>query len=128
MARKRGGYQKPSRPAAVSGPGAMSRRTDSGQPIRVASGGNYGERQQLENLQAAAPLAAGGSGGAAGSSPASAAPPLPSVFGPTARPGENPDTGIMGVTPPDPSAFLAAAYAVYPDPALAALLRRDRRR
>jgi hypothetical protein len=54
----RGGYQRPSNPAPVSGPGALSRRTDGGpsQPVRVPSGGKYGERQELENLQQSAPL------------------------------------------------------------------------
>ncbi|WP_413114814.1 hypothetical protein ACK1X7_07350 [Streptomyces sp. CY1] len=55
-----GGYRKPSAPAPVSGPGALSKRTDGGpsQPIRTPSGGAYGERQQLEQLQQSAPLAA----------------------------------------------------------------------
>lgn len=61
MAGKRGGYQKPSSPAPASGPGALSQRTDGGpadsQPIRVAPGGEYGERQDMQNLQASAPMA-----------------------------------------------------------------------
>jgi hypothetical protein len=54
-----GGYRQPSSPAPVSGPGALSRRTDGGpgQPVRAPSGGAYGERQNLEQLQQAAPLA-----------------------------------------------------------------------
>lgn len=56
-----GGYRQPSSPAPVSGPGALSKRTDGpqgggGQPVRVASGGKYGERQNLEQLQQSAPL------------------------------------------------------------------------
>lgn len=52
-----GGYRAPNNPAPVSGPGALSRRTD-GQPIRVPTGGAYGDAQNLENLQKSAPLAA----------------------------------------------------------------------
>lgn len=54
-----GGYRQPSSPAPVSGPGALSKRTDGGpgQPVRAPSGGAYGERQNLEQLQQAAPLA-----------------------------------------------------------------------
>jgi hypothetical protein len=56
----RGGYQQPGNPAPVSGPGALSKRTDGGpgQPVRAPSGGAYGERQELEQLQQAAPVSA----------------------------------------------------------------------
>lgn len=57
-----GGYRQPSNPAPVSGPGALSRRTDGpqggGQPVRAPSGGAYGERQELEQLQQGAALSA----------------------------------------------------------------------
>jgi hypothetical protein len=55
-----GGYRQPSSPAPVSGPGALSKRTDGGpgQPVRAPSGGAYGERQNLEQLQQGAPLSA----------------------------------------------------------------------
>lgn len=59
----RGGDRQPSNPAPVSGPGALSRRTDGGpgdakQPIRVPTGGDYGDATQLQKLQQSAPLAA----------------------------------------------------------------------
>lgn len=56
----RGGYRQPANPAPVSGPGALSKRTDGGpsQPIRTPSGGAYGERKELDQLQQAAPLSA----------------------------------------------------------------------
>lgn len=56
----RGGYRQPGSPAPVSGPGALSKRTDGGpgQPVRAPSGGAYGERQALEQMQQAAPLSA----------------------------------------------------------------------
>ena len=55
-----GGYRQPSSPAPVSGPGALSKRTDGGpgQPVRAPSGGAYGDRQALEQMQQAAPLSA----------------------------------------------------------------------
>lgn len=56
----RGGYRQPGNPAPVSGPGALSKRTDGGpgQPVRTPSGGKYGERQELDQLQQSAPLSA----------------------------------------------------------------------
>ena len=50
-----GGYRRPSSPAPVSGPGAMSRRTD-GQGARYMSGGEYGEGQEMMDLQTSAPM------------------------------------------------------------------------
>lgn len=63
----KGGYQAPANPAPVSGPGALSKRTDGGpgkQPIRTPTGGGYGEGQALTDLQRAEPLAATPGGGA----------------------------------------------------------------
>lgn len=56
MADQRGGYRKPTNPAPVSGPGALSQRTD-GQPARYVSGMNYGEGQDFYDLQTQAPMA-----------------------------------------------------------------------
>lgn len=56
-----GGYRKPAHPAPVSGPGALSARTDGGpttQPPMVADGGAYGDRKAMEGIQSGAPLAA----------------------------------------------------------------------
>lgn len=57
-----GGYRQPGNPAPVSGPGALSRRTDGGpggkQPIQVPTGGSYGDAKQLQQLQQNAPLGA----------------------------------------------------------------------
>lgn len=64
----RGGYRRPANPAPVSGPGPLSKRTDGGpggQPVRAPSGGAYGERQALEQLQRAAPLSESPGGDAA---------------------------------------------------------------
>lgn len=70
-----GGYRQPSNPAPVSGPGSLSRRTDGpqgggGQPVRAPSGGKYGERQDLEQLQQAAPLSASPGGDVGAPQPA----------------------------------------------------------
>lgn len=66
-----GGYRQPSSPAPVSGPGALSKRTDGGpgQPVRAPSGGAYGDRQELEQLQQGAALSASPGGDAASGPP-----------------------------------------------------------
>lgn len=56
MANGHGGSRTPANPAPVSGPGAMSRRTD-GQPARYASGMPYGDGQDFYDMQTAAPMA-----------------------------------------------------------------------
>lgn len=56
-----GGYRQPSNPAPVSGPGAMSQRTDGGpaqQGARYMAGGAYGDGQAMMDLQQSAPMAA----------------------------------------------------------------------
>jgi hypothetical protein len=56
----KGGYQKPSRPAPVSGPGALSRRTDgggAGQPQQRLANAAYGEQKAFGEIQAGAPMA-----------------------------------------------------------------------
>lgn len=64
----KGGYRQPENPAPVSGPAQLSRRTDGGpgdsQPIRVPTGGSYGDATALMKLQQAAPLAAAPGGDA----------------------------------------------------------------
>lgn len=60
--RRHGGYRKPEKPAPVSGPGKLSKRTDGGpaQKVRPMTGGPYGEGKELERLQQSAPMAAEG--------------------------------------------------------------------
>lgn len=62
MANGHGGYRRPSDPAPVSGPGALSRRTDGGptQPVQIAPGGAYGDRKEMQSIQSGAPMAGGG--------------------------------------------------------------------
>lgn len=68
-----GGYRKPGNPAPVSGPGALSKRTDGGVPRLDVTGMSYGENGALNAAQSAAPLSAPGGGGA----------PAPQVSAPT---------------------------------------------
>jgi hypothetical protein len=56
---EQGGYRAPSNPAAVSGPGALSQRTDGGptQGAKYMSGLPYGQGQENYSNQVAAPMA-----------------------------------------------------------------------
>lgn len=89
MANGHGGQRTPANPAPVSGPGALSQRTDGGpatQPPMVADGGHYGDRKAMEDIQSGSPLQGGGGGNAA---PAGPAPADMIPFGaPTQNPGE----------------------------------------
>lgn len=137
----RGGRRTPRNPAPVSGPGALSQRTDGGpgQPIRVAPGGDFGERKALVDQQRAAPLASQGSPGAAGQAPRPVTPIGPEgIFGGTDRPGEPITAGIdFGpgpgaapgpLLPDDPNLLLRAIVAqVGPHPDLVRLLNRSGR-
>lgn len=89
---QRGGYRAPSNPAAVSGPGALSQRTDGNpaQPATYISGLPYGQGQQTYDNQVAAPMAG---------TPFPSAEVTP-LFAPTARPNEPVTSGIdMGEGP-----------------------------
>ena len=61
MANGQGGYRQPSNPAPVSGPGALSKRTDGGavegmtQPAKYMSGLGYGKGGNMEQ-QTGAPI------------------------------------------------------------------------
>lgn len=104
-------------PAQVSGPGALSQRTDTGgQPIRNLPDPQYGEATAYREQQKGAPLAAQGptptpsapSGGPGLDPMAEPAPPTP-LFAPTQRPdepvtagaplGPGPNTLAPGPTP-----------------------------
>jgi hypothetical protein len=81
VANGHGGQRTPSNPAPVSGPGAMSQRTDSpavgGQPQMIASGGAYGDRTEMQSIQGGAEMAQ-----------AAPLPRPPGLLDPTARPEE----------------------------------------
>jgi len=59
MAEQQGGYRRPNKPAPVSGPTSMSRRTDDGrkQAVRYMAGGQYGEGKKILEQQQGAPMA-----------------------------------------------------------------------
>jgi hypothetical protein len=129
-----GGPRVPNKPAAVSGPGALSQRTDGGpgakQPIRVPAGGAYGQRQTAEAQQAAAPMASGPpsiGGTPAVGGPRAGAAPDPGVFGPTELPNQPITTGVSGPAggpTPDPDLILRQLVQVFPTPWMMRLLRR----
>lgn len=95
MAEQQGGYRRPRKPAPVSGPASMSRRTDDGrkQAVRYMAGGRYGEGKRILEQQQGAPMA-----GSPRVTPAlrQAAPspvvtseePVVGLFSPTQRPDE----------------------------------------
>ena len=124
----RGGRRTPSKPAPVSGPSALARRTDggAGQPIRAAAGGTPGvENPNLPALQEAAPLAAGGLPPRNPSHPPSAANPFLDVFRPSDRPQEDPAAGVQGepqILNRDPDALLRILYSKFPHPDIARLI------
>jgi hypothetical protein len=83
---ERGGYRAPSEPAPVSGPGALSQRTDGGptQGATYVSGLPYGQGQETYNNQVAAPMAGN-----------SFAMEMPTpLMAPTTRPNEPVTSGI----------------------------------
>ena len=96
-----GGYRRPTNPAPVSGPGRLSRRTDGRQPQMVASGGDYGDRKEMQALQGSAPMSGDiGSGGMAADAGAPAPGPDLSQIVPmgadSQRPMEDIFAGVSG--------------------------------
>ena len=83
------------KPAMTSGPGSMSRRTDGGPASKqaqryIAGMPNYGDGQQLMDLQASAPMSSSPTPSAAAPVPTGSAPqaqPVP-IDAPSQRPGE----------------------------------------
>ena len=91
-----------SKPSPVSGPGALSSRTDlsaTAQPVRVPTGGAYGSGKALREQQQAAPVPQAGSptvptAGPAGGGGQPLPPPPADPFRPTERPDEPGTAGI----------------------------------
>lgn len=130
----RGGKRTPRNPAPVSGPGSLSQRTDGGpgsqtQPIRVPTGGAYGEATALREAQQAAPLPdrQGAPAGTGTPTPDSLAQsPVPGgVFGPSDRPFESPTAGLVSgdQVPYDTDDAIRALMSVFPHPQLLYLLK-----
>lgn len=103
MANGHGGPRTPARPAPVSGPGRLSKRTDGGpaQKMRDIPSQGYGDASQFKALEQSAPMAAGDapspiSGGGAPSGPMDVTP----LSAPSTRPGEPVTAGApMGAGP-----------------------------
>ena len=139
----RGGPRQPGNPAAVSGPGALSARTDG--PIRQPkpatqtspSGQTYGARVAQDRLRQGAPITQQpGPGQPTGQPAQNGQAPIAggirdALFAPTARPGEPITSGVpigpgsngAELLPQDPDELLRAAYMLYPDPALLRFMR-----
>ncbi len=107
------------------------------QPVRVPSGGAFGEAQELEDAQGAIPLPERRGGSPGGPPPAPGGgnePVLPvnrlDVFGPTGRPGEPSTAGApagpgptqIGMLPPDHLQKIRAILMQYWSPGLARLV------
>jgi hypothetical protein len=141
-----GGYRQPGSPAPVSGPGALSQRTDRGQPQRQVTGQPYGEAKAFLEQQTQAPMANDPGPNlnpqatpAPGGMPMQRTPPLP-LSAPTQRPDEPVTAGApVGAGPnvlPGPDAN-AAGYqsalglvqqAAATSPEASALLQRLQQR
>lgn len=102
MADGHGGYRRPTHPAPVSGPGKLSRRTDGRQPQMIASGGDYGDRQEMQQIQSGAPMSGDlGSGGMAAQGPDLSN--IVPLHADTQRPMEDITAGMSGGLGPGPS-------------------------
>lgn len=146
MAEQHGGYRRPSAPAPVSMPGALSRRTDGGpaQTTVPMTGMGYGENADYNDIQSSAPLAAAPSVSntrARKSSPTGSGVAAVPLFAPTAFPDEPVTAGAPFGPGPGPTApaprvapgprltdTLAKVWASTGDPQIAALLSVAERR
>lgn len=120
---QQGGYRKPENPAPMSGPGALSQRTDGGpaQGAKYISGLPYGQGQETYNQQTAAPMAAAELAPAAPTLP-----PMLSLNDPTQRPdepltagldiGEGPGSEVMNVPNRSQSLIDTIRYLTQFDP------------
>jgi hypothetical protein len=88
MANGHGGYRKPANPAPVSGPGALSRRTDGKQPMMPLTDAAYGEQKTMQEIQGGAPMAQ-----VSGMPPQQAGPTGPPVVG-MGEPSMQPDVPV----------------------------------
>ena len=126
-----GGYQQPSNPAPISGPGAMSQRTDGGptQAAMYMSGLPYGQGQAQMQQQTSAPMAgnpvASAQVSAGSAEQAPQMPPTIGMFEPTQRPdepitagmdfGPGPDSSVLGMPnlPKQDDPTIRAIQALY---------------
>ena len=91
-----GGYRKPGNPAPVSGPGALSKRTDG----RIAEGFAYGMNKQINEQAAGAPMAKAAPVAARSMNVTPQLPPVTPITDPTMNPDESVMAGVnMGAGP-----------------------------
>jgi hypothetical protein len=84
-----GGYRKPTNPAAASGPGALSKRTDGGpQPRMDLPDAGYGEQATFQADQGGAPMAGAGARPTAAGGGGGQPHPVTPFGAPSARPDE----------------------------------------
>lgn len=106
---EQGGYRRPANPAPVSGPGAMSARTDGGpadaQPMRAIPDAAYGEQADFMGIQAGAPMAAD----------PQMMPQIPGIDAPTNRPGEPVTAGAALGPGPGPEVLPSLDNAISQD-------------
>lgn len=130
-----GGYRRPENPAAVSGPGKFSQRTDGGpgetptQAARYISGMPYGEGGELEAVQGAAPLSAAPTQEVIPFDAPSRYPDEPITAGIDHGEGpgseSRPAVGTLRDEEPDAvAATIRQAYAQFPSPYLRRLVER----
>lgn len=100
-----GGYRRPTHPAPVSGPGALSKRTDGRQPVRTLPNAKYGEGAAFEQAQQAAPM----SGDIGGVMPGAAPGPDLSGIVPLDAPSQRPDEPLTAGMSGGPGAGPAVA-------------------
>lgn len=118
---RRGGYRKPTANTsnAVSGPGALSQRTDGNASApAAASGGDYGQRKAIEEQVSAT-----------GGLPKTQSIAPPNVFAPTENPNEPITAGVpigAGETPTiisdNTDIILQALYQTNPSPIILELI------
>lgn len=128
----RGGYRQPSNPAPVSGPGALSQRTDGGamdgmtQPMQQYTGFGYGDNKELNEQQAGAPMAGMPSTpNIIGLDAPTMFPDEPLSAGADYGPGPGMDlSGIRGIQPPDPASVIFNMMKNDPSGQLEALYNR----
>ena len=114
---QQGGYRRPARPAPVSGPGKLSKRTDGfGMPNpeqqapKPATGLPYGENKAVDEIAQGAPLAA-------------AQNPLSQQITPLSAPSKRPDEPVTNGQPTGPGASHVAMPTQHPDDVVAGAIR-----
>lgn len=101
MATGHGGKRTPAKPAPVSGPGRLSKRTDGGptQKLRDIPSQSYGDAAQFQSLEQSAPMAGNDVTGGGGAPPAGPMDITP-LGAPSTRPNEPVTAGApMGAGP-----------------------------